>query len=132
MNREHSLHFPLQHIHKFLLAGFVVLLLAGAFLFWPQSQADVVQAKSNYLTSFVDTYPHTAGTQLDSCNTCHPSVPDLNPYGEDYRSHGHNFQAIELLDSDGDGYSNIEEINALTFPGDPNSHPGAQPTATPA
>lgn len=28
-------------------------------------------------------------------------------------------RAIEELDSDNDRYSNIEEIRALTFPGDP-------------
>ena len=34
------------------------------------------------------------------------------------------FAAIENNDSDGDGFSNIDEINALTHPGDPNSFPG--------
>jgi hypothetical protein len=33
-------------------------------------------------------------------------------------------RAIEQLDSDGDGSTNIEEIIALTNPGDPNSFPG--------
>jgi hypothetical protein len=33
-------------------------------------------------------------------------------------------EQIEPLDSDGDGYTNLEEINALTNPGDANSFPG--------
>ena len=131
--------FPFTRTHNspnvlrwLLWGGLAVFILAGSLLFWPQKNEQVVQAKSNYLTSFVNTYPQTAGTQLDSCSTCHTSVPNRNPYGDDYKSHGHNFQAIELLDSDGDGYSNIDEINALTLPGDPNSHPGSAPTSTPA
>ena len=125
------LRFPLPRLHWLFIATTTIFLIIATILFWPQSQTEVVQAKSNYLTEFVNTYPNTAGTQLDSCSTCHTSIPNRNPYGDDYKSHGHSFQAIELLDSDGDGYSNIEEINALTFPGDASSHPGApQPTPT--
>ena len=40
------------------------------------------------------------------------------------------FQAIENDDSDGDGYTNIEEILALTHPGDPTSFPGIVVTVT--
>jgi hypothetical protein len=36
------------------------------------------------------------------------------------------FAAIENFDSDGDGYSNIAEIQALTHPGDANSFPGGE------
>ena len=32
------------------------------------------------------------------------------------------------LDSDGDGYTNIEELNAGTYPGDPNDYPGKNAT----
>ncbi len=118
---------------RWLWAGLLGLaIILGAVFFWPQDESQIVQAKSNYLTSFVNTYPATSGTQLDNCSTCHTSVPNLNPYGQDYQSHGHNFQAIELIDSDGDGYVNIDEINALTGPGDASSYPGAQPTSTPA
>ncbi|RME84283.1 MAG: hypothetical protein D6775_05930, partial [Caldilineae bacterium] len=87
-----------------------------------------VQAKSNYLTAFRSTYPGISGSQLDSCAVCHTSIPARNAFGADYKSHGHSFVAIEQLDSDGDGYSNIVEIQALTFPGDPASHPAGNPT----
>lgn len=35
-------------------------------------------------------------------------------------------RAVEMLDSDGDGHSNLEEIAARTFPGDPKDHPGVR------
>lgn len=40
------------------------------------------------------------------------------------------FAAIEALDSDGDGYSNIDEINGNSHPGDATSFPGGQPEMT--
>ncbi|MRR52453.1 MAG: hypothetical protein EG825_16365, partial [Rhodocyclaceae bacterium] len=52
----------------------------------------------------------------------------MNAYAIDYAAAGHNFTAIENLDSDGDGFTNIVEINARTFPGDPTSHPAADTT----
>ncbi|HVP80610.1 MAG TPA: GEGP motif-containing diheme protein, partial [Thermodesulfobacteriota bacterium] len=55
-----------------------------------------------------------------------PPVP-LNSYGADYKTVGRttaSFQAIQNLDSDGDGKTNLEEIQALTFPGDPRDYPG--------
>lgn len=89
----------------------------------------VVQAKSSYLTAFINTYPAAASTKLNSCQLCHTSIPAKNAFGADYKSHGHNFQAIEALDSDGDGFSNLAEIQAGTWPGDPSDKPSA-PTPT--
>lgn len=89
-----------------------------------------VQAKSSYKRSLVNQYPSLAGTKLDSCQTCHVAVPDLNPYGGMYKDRGHSFQAIELLDSDEDGWSNLDEILAGTWPGDKNDFPSQSPTAT--
>ena len=81
-------------------------------------------ALSSYLDLFNTQYG-TKGTKLDSCNVCHTTEPALNPYGTDYAANGYNFVSIEALDSDGDGYTNIDEINAGTFPGNKNSHPGS-------
>jgi hypothetical protein len=88
-----------------------------------------VFAKSSYETQFHNIYD-TAGTAIDSCALCHPggssSAPDVNSYGQDWVDNGQNssaFLAIEGLDSDGDGFTNIDEINARTFPGDKNSKP---------
>jgi hypothetical protein len=66
---------------------------------------------------------------LGSCQWCHyvykydgsgDIEATLNPYGIGYRDNGRIDTAlisIEDLDSDGDGFSNIEEITALRFPG---------------
>jgi uncharacterized protein YegL len=74
-------------------------------------------------------YPNIQGTRLNQCRLCH--VMDeafrMNPYGRDYVQHGRDFGAIEPLDSDGDGFSNIDEILALTFPGWADSHPAIGP-----
>ena len=94
------------------------------------------QAKPEYLDAFNKKYG-TRSTKLDSCQTCHasqsPNAQNLNPYGTDLGKHNHDFGAIEGLDSDGDGFKNIDEINATTFPGDPNDNPNtkAKPKPTP-
>jgi len=70
--------------------------------------------KPDYLAEFNKKYD-TRGSKLDSCNTCHTTPQDaqhLNPYGADFGKHNHDFGAIEPLDSDGDGFSNIDEIKA--------------------
>ena len=110
-------------IKNFFIAFLTILCI---FVAW-QPQA---QAFQSVLDNFNDTY-NTTGTRLDSCDTCHTSGFDFNPYGDDLRSAGINFAAIESSDSDGDGFTNITEISALTFPGDPNDFPVAvnQPPA---
>jgi hypothetical protein len=76
-------------------------------------------------------YPAIAGTRLDSCDLCHVgSHYALDAYGRDYNQNRRNFQAIEGLDSDGDGFSNLAEIQALTFPGKADDYPGPSPTPT--
>ena len=102
---------------------------------------------------FVSVHPDAAGTKLDSCGLCHRGgklgnntvgscqlchstygydaphgdiLATLNPYGVDFLSHGASAAAvvaIEGLDSDGDGFSNADEIAAVRYPGDPNDDP---------
>lgn len=93
-------------------------------------------ALSDYLTSFNTQYG-TAATALNTCALCHPTgggnnAGNQNSYSIAYAAAGHNFTAIENLDSDGDGFTNIAEINARTFPGDPTSFPAdtTAPTVT--
>lgn len=73
-------------------------------------------------------YPAIVDTRLDSCGLCH-NLPQygFNPYGRDYRRAQEDFAAIEELDSDGDGFTNIAEIEALTFPGDSQDVPPPPP-----
>ncbi|MDY6988960.1 MAG: GEGP motif-containing diheme protein [Thermodesulfobacteriota bacterium] len=72
---------------------------------------------------------------LGSCQWCHYSYGydgsgnlggTMNSYGLDYLSEGRSpaaVTAIENEDSDEDGYSNIAEITANRFPGDPDDDP---------
>lgn len=88
-------------------------------------------AFSSYLGSFNAQY-NTANTRLDTCGVCHTDPAGggaRNPYGIDYANNGRSFTAIETFDSDGDGFSNLAEINALTFPGDPKDFPAPTPPA---
>ena len=90
-----------------------------------------VSAFTNYLTSAVGQYPGISGSALNSCVLCHPAGGySLNSYASAYRAAGHSFTAIEGADSDRDGFSNIVEIRALTFPGNAASFPTTAATAT--
>jgi hypothetical protein len=103
-----------KNICAFLL---VVAIIAGSL--------STAWGRSDFLERFNDTYG-TRGTALETCTTCHSTVPDLNPYGEDYRDNGFDFDAIEQKDSDGDGFSNIDEINARSLPGDSENVPSSE------
>lgn len=83
-------------------------------------------------TTFKTLYTPKAGTKLASagCLLCHDKAPftktGLNPYGKDLAKQAKprtaaSFKAIENLDSDKDGVSNLKEIQAGTLPGDPTS-----------
>jgi len=104
-------------------------------------------------------YPSLVGTRLDDCQTCHSGRIDggrlvasscdfchdlllfeeghsvgetLNGFGRDYLAAGRNAEALEGIreyDSDGDGFSNHEELLAGRYPGSQRSVPG-QATAT--
>jgi len=87
--------------------------------------------------SYVDTGNKTR--TLGTCQWCHYTygydasgdiTETINPYGKDYLNAGRSvsaFASIESKDSDGDTYTNKQEIAALTFPGDPEDNPGKVP-----
>ncbi len=114
-----------------------VLIITGALLLLTvmisATKPQISSAAPGDLSSAVAKYPILSGSSLQTCDLCHTaSVPNLNPFGAAYKANGRNnaaFGSIENLDSDGDGFTNIQEINALTFPGNPASFP-AVPTAT--
>ena len=93
--------------------------------------ATSVHANSGYKAAFEAAYPAAVGSRIDACTLCHTSPPTRNSYGAAFKSAGHNFQAVEAADSDGDGFTNLAEITALTFPGNaadnPNSTSNTQP-----
>ena len=92
------------------------------------------QSTPEYQSQFNAKYG-TRGAKLDSCLTCHTNLSggreNMNPYGTDFGAANHDFGAIEGKDSDGDGFSNIDEIKADTFPGDPNDNPNSKPKEQP-
>ncbi len=80
------------------------------------------------------------------CSVCHVVPPTLNPYGldlqralstptiddADYAARLPGaLQAVEPLDSDGDGFSNLDELTAGSAPGDPAAVP-AEGSCSPA
>ncbi len=93
----------------------LVVLLASVFV------STSAFAKMGAQKSFKAAYPTFAGTV--SCALCHEPDKKLNGYGVDLGAHNLDFAAIEALDSDGDGATNIAEINAGTLPGDKTSTP---------
>lgn len=109
---------------KYITLG-LLLVLVVAIVGVPE-----VLARSGYMTTFNGKYG-TANTKLDTCYTCHvPGGKALNPYGADMEAQflagattDQALMKVELLDSDSDTYSNIDEINARTFPGDASDYP---------
>ena len=87
--------------------------------------------------SYVDSSNKTR--TLGTCQWCHYSYgydasgdikETLNSYGNDYVNAGRSTGAlasIESKDSDGDTYTNKQELAALAFPGDPDDNPGKIP-----
>lgn len=114
---------------KVIAVLFVALLSAPMFV-------GSVYARSGYLSDFNNLYG-TAATRLDDCVLCHIDKQTRNPYGADVEagilsglSASAAMTAIESTDSDGDGYKNIDEISALSFPGDAGDTPGGGTTCT--
>lgn len=110
----------------------LLLILAVSLVYMPASATRNVKAE---FTTLYD----IEGSRLDTCNTCmvSTSIPvSWNEYGTDLRgSPGFDrndptpsMKNIESEDSDGDGFTNLDEINNLTFPGDPDDHPAPAET----
>lgn len=108
----------------------LLLVAVGVLL----SRSTTASANFGDISNAETQYPGIVGSRIDTCALCHlGSPPNLNPFGSDYLSHGRNtaaLVAIQNLDSDGDGFTNLAELTALTFPGDATDHP-AQATSTP-
>lgn len=106
--------------------------------------ATTAQARSGYKADFNTKYG-TSGTALDSCDTCHgSSTSNFNVYGQALVTAGKitlgtqvsdaviisALTAIEPLDSDKDGFTNLAEIQARTLPYDASSKPTTAPPPT--
>ena len=112
-----------------LLIGGITILAILLLLDRPKP----AEAFTNYLDDARVQYPGIIGSRIDNCLLCHvsPGGGNRNAYGSDFASNSHSFTAIENIDSDLDGILNIDEINALTYPGDPADPPAATSTPTP-
>ena len=107
--------------------GIIVLLLAGL--------SALSAATPDILKQFKAIYNKPDA----NCTVCHTKPPKRNPFGkaiEDALNKTSDFvltkevmKPLESLDSYGDGFSNIDEINAGTGPGDPTSKPAASTSA---
>jgi mono/diheme cytochrome c family protein len=116
--------------------AFATVLAATAALLAVMAEPPA-QAKSRFLSEFGQVYPAAAASQLNGCLLCHTSPNPSgdnkarNPYGDDWEEVGDgDFRAIESRDSDRDGFTNLQEIQALSFPGDPSSTPLTVTTTT--
>ena len=122
---------------KILVSILVITLIVGNAAALPEI-LDVFNAKYD-----------TRGTRLDTCETCHISNKDrkstcdelchvpnkaqkvennLNQYGVSVKKNLDieiplALSKIEYLDSDSDGFTNIAEIDSLTFPGNKKDFP---------
>ncbi|MDF1597716.1 MAG: c-type cytochrome [Acidimicrobiia bacterium] len=109
----------------------LVGILAAAIVFVLGDGADA-KPQPGFLPAFEDTYPAAIGSRIDSCVLCHNIVGDeykLNDYAKQWKE-DENFTAINNLDADDDGYTNIVEINAHTFPGNAADNPSTVTTTT--
>ena len=90
-------------------------------------------ANSSIKQMFTSQYDNQ-DTELDKCATCMRSTSppaSWNPYGTALRNdpdfNRHNvaqaLENIEQQDSDGDGFTNIDEIRNSTHPGNPDDFP---------
>ncbi len=118
-----------QYLGPLILVAIGAALLAVSYSSTPETSAF-----GGYLTAFNTKYG-TGGTKLDSCATCHNDDDSRNSYGAAVEGQAGatdaRLAAVESLDSDGDGFSNIDEIDARTWPGDATDFPDGGPTPTP-
>ncbi len=91
----------------------------------------ILSITSSFFTVSVSARPKYAKDMPSNlknyCNVCHQQASGgpLNVFGQDYLKFGNNISAISSLDSDGDRFTNDEELREGTFPGDSTSYPGA-------
>jgi hypothetical protein len=81
-------------------------------------------ATMNVLKAFKAKYP--AAVEVSKCAVCHEPDKKLNVYGLDLEKNNSDFAAVEALDSDGDGVTNLDEITKNSFPGNKESVPAAE------
>lgn len=104
-----------RHFRHVLTASAVVALFASA----------QVQAEPTFARYYKQQYGYAP-----SCNACHKDGggSPLNPFGQQFKDAGKNpaaFDKIAKMDADGDGFSNGDEAQAKSNPGNKASTPKA-------
>lgn len=99
------------------------------------TSCSMAMAKKPFMDLFYTTYQIKPDSTIAKakCQLCHTKTFKMNPYGADLKAELTKeglkvvtvdvLKAVEPLDSDKDGFSNIDEIKADTLPGDPTSFP---------
>lgn len=116
------MHARIVRTSRQVLAGIGLMLLAIA----------VARAVPDFQADLFVRYPNAASLGCAACHT-DPSSGALNPFGQAYLESGLAFTpGLEVLDSDGDGVSNGDELkfSPAGNPGDPQSKPGTGPPPT--
>ncbi|MDF1597850.1 MAG: c-type cytochrome [Acidimicrobiia bacterium] len=107
-------------------------LVVGSLLVLGEGAA--AEDAEDFLPAFRIAYPDAAGTRLDTCSLCHFTNSegkwDENQFADDFDEADKDFVAVQNLDSDGDGYTNLQEIQAGTFPGAGADNPATVVTTT--
>lgn len=113
--------------------------LRAATLLIAVSSSGVLHAEPAFLTTLKDTYRWPTGTDVEkaSCNVCHAGPPKRNDFGKAVEESWANvggdtvtvaaLEAIQNDDTDGDGYTNAEELRQGFLPGDASSTPNGVP-----
>lgn len=86
----------------------------------------LVRAERPFLSQAKARYPQLEGSKLDDCRLCHKNKEGGGPrnaFGQDFQIHSYDFAVMENLDTDGDGFTNLEEFMALTIPSNPKNFP---------
>lgn len=99
----------------------------------------ILHAEPAFLSTLKDTYRWPTGTDAEKagCNVCHAGPPKRNDFGraveESWERTGGDtltvaaIEAIQNDDTDGDGYTNAEELRQGFLPGDASSTPQGVP-----
>lgn len=97
------------------------LLVLGIMAFLGVASSPLVMTSA--LTEYTEDLPSSYGSVCLVCHFSESGGGGLNSFGRDYSENDNDIEAINDLDSDGDGHTNEEELEAGTFPGDPDSAP---------
>jgi hypothetical protein len=112
------------------IVALLIALMVAPLLFTGVAEA----RQTFYINLARDVYPQLNEGKFATfrCLLCHVEdrAGPRNPYGLDYEAEHYTTDIltaainIEQIDSDGDGFTNIEELNAGTWPGLSEDYPG--------